>query len=52
MQPDYPPFVPMMSASVQFDYGGRTVGVMSGVDEAEAQQIVDWLAQRLPQSRM
>ena len=49
MNVSYPPFFPMMPGSVQFDYGGRTMNFMPGLDEAEGQLIVDWLSRRLPQ---
>ena len=48
MQPNYPPFFPMTPGSVQFDYGGRTINAMPGLDEAEGNMIVEWLAKRLP----
>lgn len=48
MQPNYPPFFPMTPGSVQFDYGGRTVNMMPGLDEAEGDAIAEWLAKRLP----
>jgi hypothetical protein len=47
MNVSYPPFLPGMPGSVQFDYGGRTVNVMPGLDQAEGQAIADWLGQRL-----
>ncbi len=50
MNVSYPPFFPTTQGSVQFDYGGRTMNLMPGLDEAEGQQIVDWLNQRLPRS--
>ena len=50
MNVSYPPFFPMMPGSVQFDYGGRTMNLVPGLDEAEGQLIVDWLSRRLPQS--
>ena len=50
MSVSYPPFIPTVPGSVQFDYGGRTVNVMPGLDEAEGSMIVDWLAPRLPTS--
>jgi hypothetical protein len=50
MQPSYPPFFPMTHGSVQFDYGGRTVQVMPGLDEAEGAAIAEWLSKRLPAS--
>ncbi len=46
----YPPFFPMTFGSVQFDYGGRTLHLMPGLDEAEGRQIVEWLSKRLPRS--
>lgn len=48
MQPNYPPFFPMTPGSVQFDYGGRTINAMPGLDEAEGNMIAEWLAKRLP----
>lgn len=50
MNVSYPPFFPIMHGSVQFDYGGRTMNLMPGLDEAEGQQIVEWLNQRLSRS--
>lgn len=52
MNVSYPPFFPMMPGSVQFDYGGRTMNLMPGLDEAEGQQIVEWLSQRLPRNKI
>lgn len=48
MNMSYPPFFPMMPGSIVFDYGGRSLSLIPGLDEAEAQQIVDWLGRRLP----
>ena len=48
MDVSYPPFFPDMPGSVQFDYGGRTVNVMSGLDQTEGQAIAAWLTKRLP----
>ncbi|WP_343520267.1 hypothetical protein [Sphingomonas sp.] len=48
MQPNYPPFFPMTPGSVQFDYGGRTINVMPGLDEAEGDAIAAWVGKRLP----
>lgn len=50
MNISYPPFLPGVPGSVQFDYGGRTIGIMPGLDEAEGQLIVDWLEQRIPRT--
>ncbi len=43
-------FVPLLDrmGSVQFDHGARTVGLATGIDEAEAATIRDWLLPRLP----
>lgn len=49
MNVGYPPFFPMTPGSVQFDYGGRTMNIAPGLDEAEGQLIVDWLSRRLSQ---
>lgn len=38
-----PPFFPSMPGAVRFDYGGRTVNVMQGLDETEGKQIVEAL---------
>lgn len=48
MNVSYPPFLPGMPGSVQFDYGGRTVNLMPGLDQAEGQAIADWLSRRIP----
>ncbi|MEP3421202.1 MAG: hypothetical protein ABJN35_05680 [Erythrobacter sp.] len=50
MNASYPPFFPMTHGSVQFDYGGRTMNLMPGLDETEGQEIVNWLDLRLSQS--
>ena len=45
-----PPFLPgaNMHGGVRFDYGLRTVTIMSGLDEAEYAMVVDWIETRLP----
>lgn len=48
---NYPPFFPGVPGSVQFDYGGRTVNAMPGLDQAEGQAIADFLSARLPKIR-
>jgi hypothetical protein len=47
-QPAYPPFYPMQSGSVKFDYGGRTMRIVPGLDESEGRLIVERLAPKLP----
>lgn len=47
MSGGHPPFLPGTPGSVQFDYGGRTVSVMPGLDQAEGQAIADWLNRRI-----
>ena len=47
MRPSQSPFFPGTSGSVKFDYGGRDVSIMPGLDEAEGRMIADWLAKRL-----
>lgn len=37
---------------VQFDYRGDTIGLGAGLDEAQGQQVVDWIARRAPRSVM
>jgi len=36
--------------AVKFHYGSRTIRMAASIDEAEGQQIADWLALRLPAS--
>ncbi len=50
MQPAYPPFYPAQTGSVKFDYGGRTIRIVPGLDESEGRLIVERLAPKLPAS--
>lgn len=43
----FPPFWPGSRGSVQFDYGGRTIEIMPGLDEAEGKAIVALLNRQL-----
>jgi hypothetical protein len=36
--------------TIKFHYGSKTIRMGASIDEAEARQIVDWLAKRLPLS--
>ena len=48
MRGNQPPFAPGSTGSVKFEYGGREVSIMPGLDEAEGRMIAAWLAKRLP----
>ncbi|TIX48906.1 hypothetical protein [Alteraurantiacibacter aquimixticola] len=48
LQPSAPPFFPFQQGGIRFSYGGRSVTVMHGLDEAEAEIAIAWLKQRLP----
>lgn len=45
------PFWPAMTGALRFDHGARTVAFASGIDEAEAATIRDWLLAHLPAAR-
>lgn len=47
MNISYPPFFRGGPGSVQFDYGGRTINLLPGLDEAEGAQIAEWLEARV-----
>ncbi|WP_294261030.1 hypothetical protein [uncultured Sphingomonas sp.] len=45
------PFWPSMTGTLRFDHGARTIAFASGIDEAEAATVRDWLLARLPGAR-
>ena len=47
MDLSYPPFIQGFSGSVRFDYGGRTINLLPGLDEAEGSQIAELLQERI-----
>lgn len=46
----YPPFLPQQWGAIKFRYGGRSVQLLQGLDEAEGEALVDALGKKMPAS--